>query len=116
MIDIAGMRRRALFLSLTHPLPGDGCRGSEIDELPEADRTSTYQSMLQLAWYVHEGVPLVKGNDPVPDCGTDGCLVHLTLDEEQQLVQLVARPSLNVREVFRRGRAAGWFKGVGNYR
>lgn len=114
-IDIEGMRRRAMFLRYSQPLTGD-CRGGLFEDLPFDDRTPQMKTMLDLAWLVYHGEPLVPGNSPTPDCGTEGCLVHLTLDHEEQVMQLAARPSMDMRAIFRRGVIAGVFRSVGNYR
>ena len=114
MINIAALQRRALFLRRTDPINFQ-CRGDN-GTWQDSDGTSDAPSLLALAWQVGHDEPLLPGSTPESTCGAPECLVHLDLDLEAKHLQLAARPSMDMRAVFRRGLKRGLFKSVGTYK
>lgn len=114
-LDLAKLRARALLMRSTSKENEEGCRTAEHRTV---EMDGKFLWITELGYYCRTGKRAEMPDALAPTCTTPGCVMHLDIEDEDAAdIQLVAdrRPVRSLAEMFRYGRARGWFRGTGGY-
>lgn len=115
-MNITDLLHRAALMRATAKVQGAAdCR---VPLERETDVQGQTTDVVELGYWCSKGAWPPSGEPLVPACGTEGCVMHLEVkDEDARDEALVAAymPRQSLADLFRAGRARGWFKGGGGY-
>lgn len=106
---------RSALMRVTHRAGGEGCRVPTETKVEVMGRTT---EVVELGYFCATEAWAPDPKALVPQCGTEGCVMHLGFDDPlaaDEALVAAAEPERSLADWFRLGMKKGWFKGGHSY-